>query len=436
MNGIWNLPKLTHCHLGLSFVDENYFISSTVLSLSLKYLTISDVLCYRNEINRLVTNTPNLRYLFAHVNTTDKLEHLTSSFLWIKTLKLVWNGIPTSLTNLLIYTPHVSCLTVETTTIDMNGYQWENIISTYLPKLKTFQLKMDVNLDSRSETIEEFHCLFNTFTTSFWIHERQWFVRCDCYPQRMCSVVYLYTLPYAFDTFHIYPTSFGMLSLSTSPNIEDHRQYDRVRTLVYDSSFNDEIMFHLVFPNVNHLVLNLPYSNYLFSILLRLDRLLSLNVTLYEPDILSQLQSLFRRAPHLHSLSIASFNHSSSPWLLLQSASASVKQIDLQGFIPSNTDFCFNQELCAQLIQSPLAANCEALSIQVENRSNIIDLVNNMVNLRTLGVHSHDDPWKDCRKQISIEEDELVSWLKVRLPSSCTIFRDPNVDGSLRLWIR
>jgi hypothetical protein len=436
INGIWNLPKLTHCRLGLTFANENYFISTTIVSLSLKHLFIPDLLCPLNEMDGLLKNTPNLQYLCVNVNAINELEYLLSSVSLIQTLRLVWNGTPDLLTNLLKCVPNLSRLTVETTCIDMDGHQWEYIISTHLPKLKVFRLKIDIDLHPHFETEEEFHRLFSTFTTSFWIHEHQWFVRCDYYPQKTRSALCLYTLPYAFDTFHIHPNSFGMWSLSTSPNIDDHRLYDCVHTLVYDSSFNDQVMSHLVFSNVYHLVLNLPYTDQLFSLLPNIDRLLSLNITLYKYDILSHLQVLLDRASHLHSLCINSFDHPSSSCAVLASTSASVQCIDLKGFIPLNEDFCFDEELCVQFIQSSLGKYCEILSLTVGNRSNIIDLVNNMVNLRTLHVQCYDDQWKYRRQYASTEEDELVDWLKVRLPSSCTIVRDANLNCSLRLWIR
>jgi hypothetical protein len=436
INGIWSLPKLTHCHLGLTFADENYFISTKVVSLSLKHLFIPNLLCRLNEMARLFNNTPNLWYFCVRVNATNELEQLSSSALSIKTLKLSWNGGPGFMTNLLKSVPNLSRLTVVTTCININGHQLEQIIITHLPKLKVFRLKMDIDLDLRFWTEEEFHRLFNTFTTSFWIDKRKWFVRCDCYPQKTRSALCLYTLPYAFDTFHIRSSGFGMWSLSTSPNIDNHCVYDCAHTLVYDSSFSDRVLSHLVFSNVCHLVINLPYNDHLFSLVPKLDRLFSLDITLYEDDISSQLQILFDRASHLHSLSINSFDRPSSFQLVIESTSASVRRIDLQGFIPSNDDFCFDEELCVQFSCSSLGINCEILSITVVNRSNIIHLVDNMANLRTLHVRCQDDQWEYGREHASTGEDELVDWLKARLPSSCTIVRDASLNCGLRLWIR
>ena len=232
------------------------------------------------------------------------------------------------------------------------------------------------------------------------------------------------------------PISFGRRSLSTSPKINNQQVYNCVRTLIYDPSFDSEGLFDFVFPNVDHLVTNIPYNEYLFSLLPNLNRLSSLDITLYEYFSLSRLQVLLHRAPHLYSLTIKSFDRPSSVEMIIESTSTSVRRLDLQGYIPYSECFCFVEELCFQFSQSPLGRNCEMLSITVENRSNIICLIENMINLRTLHVKSQDDQRDNWREFVSTEEDELVDWLKVRLSATCTIVRDGRLQSSLHLWIR
>jgi hypothetical protein len=70
---------------------------------------------------------------------------------------------------------------------------------------------------------------------------------------------------------------------------------------------------------------------------------------------------------------------------------------------------------------------CEVLSITVENRTTIIDLLNTMPNLRALNVLSRDDSWKDEDDDSSpSKNDELVEWLQHRLPFTYTITRNSN----------
>lgn len=50
----------------------------------------------------------------------------------------------------------------------------------------------------------------------------------------------------------------------------------------------------------------------------------------------------------------------------------------------------------------------------VQNRTNIINLINTMIHLRVLNVYSQDDQ----------NNDELIQWLKHHLPSTCIISRN------------
>ena len=44
--------------------------------------------------------------------------------------------------NMLKIMPNLSCLIIQTQRISFNGYQWEEIIEEYLPKLKKFRFLM------------------------------------------------------------------------------------------------------------------------------------------------------------------------------------------------------------------------------------------------------------------------------------------------------
>ena len=406
-----------------------------MVSFSLNYLSMPDLLCYVNEMNSLFRSTPNLQYLCVRTDTNNQLQQLSLSVLSIKKIRLSWNNSRIIMTDLLKNMLNLSHLRIETTCIYMDGHYWERIISTYLSKLKTFRLKMDIDLGPWFGSEEEFHRLLSTFTTPFWIKEHQWFIRCDCYLQRTRSPLCLYTVPYAFDTFHIHPVSFGRRSLSTSPKINNQQVYNCVRTLIYDPSSDSEGLFDFIFSNISHLVINLLYNEHLFSLVPKLKSLSSLDVTIYEYDRSPQLQVLLDQAPHLYSLTIKSFDRPSSVKMIIESTSTSVRRLDLQGYIPYSEYFCFDEELCFQFSQSPLGRNCEILSITVENQSNIICLIENMINLRTLHVKSRDNQRANRREFISTEEDELVDWLKVRLSATCTIIRDGGLQSSLRLWI-
>ena len=56
---------------------------------------------------------------------------------------------------------------------DLNGYEWENLIRNYLPKLEQFQLKMKFQMFNPNQRDQ----LLKSFQTPFWIKERQWFIQ-------------------------------------------------------------------------------------------------------------------------------------------------------------------------------------------------------------------------------------------------------------------
>jgi hypothetical protein len=90
---------------------------------------------------------------------------------------------------------------------------------------------------------------------------------------------------------------------------------------------------------------------------------------------------------------------------------------------------------CISLIQSFLGNQCEVLLINIENRSIVLDLIENMSNLRALTIQCQDDQWGDSNESL-LNEDELIQWLKFRIPSNSLIIRDEREMSVIRLWIR
>jgi hypothetical protein len=107
--------------------------------------------------------------------------------------------------------------------------------------------------------------------------------------------------------------------------------------------------------------------------------------------------------------------------------SSSVRYLDLRGLTHSDDNQYYNDQQCSSLIRSPLGNQCEFLLIEVDKRTNIIDLVNKMKHLRTLNVR--------CRDRQN-NGDELIKWLQHHLPSTCTFAKDSRFSNDIRLWIR
>ncbi len=79
--------------------------------------------------------------------------------------------------------------------------------------------------------------------------------------------------------------------------------------------------------------------------------------------------------------------------------------------------FVFNEEQCEHFVLCPLGIQCEILFITVNNRNNILHLINRMKNLRALNIQSQDDQWNRNKEELS-NEDELIIWLNDRLPTT------------------
>ncbi|UJR24448.1 hypothetical protein I4U23_005824 [Adineta vaga] len=86
-----------------------------------------------------------------------------------------------------------------------------------------------------------------------------------------------------------------------------------------------------------------------------------------------------------------------------------------------------------ELCRSPLGIQCETLTITVKNKRNILALINNMPNLRSLHVCSLDYYWP-TNGSVSFAIEEIVQWLRQQLPSTCAVTEDYSSD--ILVWIR
>jgi AAA+ ATPase superfamily predicted ATPase len=127
-NQIWSLSKLTYCYLNNCFNYKNYFPNPTVISPSLRHLSIPNTTCSFSTLTHLCQYTPNLQYLsVTFIDNSDQLE-LSLSILSIIRLKISFNGSLNILEHLLQNLPNLYHLSLETYDICINGYEWEEMI--------------------------------------------------------------------------------------------------------------------------------------------------------------------------------------------------------------------------------------------------------------------------------------------------------------------
>ncbi|CAF1338382.1 unnamed protein product [Rotaria sordida] len=429
ISNIWRLIKLTHCTLDIIFEYGLTFVGLSIISTSIKYLSIKNFIFSSIELNHLLKSTPYLQYLcitFFGESTNIELHRIHSVPL-ITNLKLHFNGSLNSLINILQSMPNLLYLTIETGTINLNGNQWKKILIDYIPKIKKFRFLMKILLFKHHNIEEQLEDFLNTFQTSFWLDEHQWFVRLD-WPKHANKVFVIYTLPYCFnDTYVIYQNRW---SKTTCPNVHDYNSYDRVTNVFYKGHIDNLIVFPVHYPNIRRLTLRLPFDNHFWSIIPTLDRLISLEVieTRENSRSESQLKDLLNRAPRLDFLSVDAMS-----FLLLAQSNIthdSLRRIQLKHY-RTKTNRYMNVTQCSILADSLLGRQCEVLIIRIENRTIILDLINKMYNLRVLNCECQDDNWTN--NSLLCSKDELVEWLRNSLPE--TYFISRYRSRLVRLWI-
>ena len=417
---IWSLPKLVSCHLYMSRRGENHFYVPTIQSRSLEHISLFLHDLQWNDLNQLIESTPNLKSISTSVKYSSDHSHAESvlRILTKCTLYLVDVSIVPTMN---IAFPSMSGLrSLDVYMWDglISGCLWERIIRHSLPQLKIFHLTMEKIFFHEENLEEKVDELFNTFGTSFWIDEHQWFVRCFT----MDTTIYLSTrfiTPYCSDTLSL------NLWRSTYPDDDQKQFYNNITRISNETFFDKSTIFsNIRFSNIEYLCLKLPFNDQIYSIISDFKRLKTLSIVSYVDRYSSQLQTLLGRVPCLQKLSISQDTSLPLQSSLFKQKNTSIRELH---FFSYNC-YYFNENECLLLICSPLAIQCEVLSIQVQNRQSVISLVKNLLHLRSLIVTCQDDQYEE-------EQSELVTWLKKHLSSKYLIVRDPDNVKNILIWI-
>jgi len=420
INIIWSLPKLIYCKLENILLYEIFLYTPTIKSYSLQYLIFDNISRNLIEFSRLCEYTPHLQYLKISIWDLHSIEELPFEFQSLNKLKLSFQGSLQVLTNILKSIPNLHCLIVKTQRIILSGYQWEQIIENYLPKLKIFRFLMEFSFlnENYQEQINE---LLQSFQTQFWLEKHQWFIEYYSNPYNENRLISLYTLPYFFDYF-VYQNNMNFKS--TCPNNEHHFMYNCVHSLEYDLGISKEISLYspLNFSNIRNLYIDLPFNEHFWSIVPSINQLISLNIERFNNGKARiQLQTLLDRSPNLYSLNFKSPYF--SPKLLFELKCITIRRLNLL-----ECNHWFNKQQCIDLINSSFSKQCEIIFIKIKKRSNILQFIKKLNQLRTSIFQCEDDKWET-------EENHLIEWLYHHLSSTCSINRDINKQY-IQIWIR
>ncbi|CAF3953569.1 unnamed protein product [Rotaria sordida] len=289
---------------------------------------------------------------------------------------------------------------------------------------------------SRDQQIKqnEAEKLFNSFRSSFWIYQKQWFVRCFIGEH----VISLNTLSNKPDE---YETILGLCKYTCSDD-DYQKYYNCITTINNITFFNQPIPPNIRLSNITYLCKEFPFNAQFWSIVPNLNRLKTLTLSSYDDTMKSEVQAILDRAPYLTTLSIQQNASLPIQMSLFKYTNPSIRKLDLEDYV-----HYFNEKECLLLSRSSLGVQCEVLYIRVNNRENITTLVKNMVNLRILRIYRSDEKYSDSahihlkrnndetfRETDNINIDELIQWLKDQLSSTSVVVKDLHYVHNILIW--
>ncbi len=184
--------------------------------------------------------------------------------------------------------------------LSTDGCVWEDLIRSSFPLMKRFKFYFPFNYSYIS--IVEIEKIISSYSSSFYIDEKKWFIRCDVFANYGQGAIY--SLPFAFDQFILFNDFYESKILTLSNNNYSKKNlYEKVKTFLVES---------LPYWNIDYessdrrSILSLIRNNYFNSI----ERFHFLPNTRfyrqrYHTDVLSNnLFSLIKKMPRLYSLDI------------------------------------------------------------------------------------------------------------------------------------
>ena len=431
VNHIWSLPELKRCTIGIGFIGQTIFCLPSVVSSSLESISIQTIQVRLDQLGRLFECTPGLQSLSISVPSFVDNNYVPAPLFTLIDLSITsrFTCSATNMVNLLQNTPNLRRLKIDLSSELINGDQLEEWILNHLPSLQKFQCKMKATLPVGQSVQTRAEGLMNSFGSSFWIDEHQWFVRCVTWNR----TIFLYTLP------SDYKDNLPALCKSTCLADGEEDFYDSVTKIISPTFFDQPIPSCIRLNNINYLCLNLPINERFWSIVPNFNVLQSLELRFHVNAFQSQVQALLNRAPRLKIVTIN--QHESTPLqtALFQYKNVAVRELDLR-----NINHYFREEECMKLSLSLLDSQCEKLSILVENFQSIISLIEHMSKLRTLNVRCKDEKFTE-QSPVKTKPDGLeyfiedknacLERLKNHLPPACIVIRDPKLVCNILIWV-
>ena len=223
INHIWTLPKLNHCILDIHFNSNEQNFLPTISSKSITKISMTHLYRTVNQFNELFERTPNICLLKGRLKSYDDGDQqLHSSIEFITTLNLFVTGSSRGLLNMLEKMPNLYRLAIKTFNIIIDGHQWQKVIVNHLSKLKFLEFHMNYQLHDYDDKRQVVNNLLDTYFNSYWLVDRQCFVRCQWVSHDPRHFISLYSLPDFTQSFIIQPLSFTTRTRSTCSSEDDY----------------------------------------------------------------------------------------------------------------------------------------------------------------------------------------------------------------------
>ncbi|CAF1426878.1 unnamed protein product [Adineta steineri] len=416
---IWSLPKLRICSLTNFTIVSGKFCIPAKISSSLQSVKMTSFKLHINQIDQLMKNTPHLKHLSIYTKISSDMndDYNSSSLSTLINLDMFVSHI-FDLSKMVLFLKNLSNLrhlNIRFRNNMINGYEWEQIIRNYLFKLKIFELDMSDDISTNQNIEDYMNQLLDSFQSSFWINEHQWFVHCYIVDE----TIHLST---SSKCYYYYPDQkLPRIWKSTNPKDTQQDLYRSI-TMINEKYFEQPMPSDICLSKIDYITIKFPLHNQFWSAISNFNRLYGINVLSYNDTYQSELQNLFDRAPKLRSLCI---NQDDS--LPLQASFFKCINPSIHSLSFFKMNHCLNEEECSLFCDSPLGMQCETCSFNVTNRHCITILVKNMINLQALHIY--------CQEISEENRVEVIKWLKDSLPSTCFVTRDPYSAIGVRIWM-
>lgn len=401
LDTIWSTLSLRRCSLDIVIDGHESFPMPGTSSASMECVSLlsASMTIKSSQLTQLFERTPCLRRLTIStkliIDTDEKLIRYPT--LKVLKVRLVEMNNAVRLSCFLRHFPALRSLDIDMESLLLNGYKWKYLLRKHLCLLREFRLKMLKRFVDHRNREDQLRDLIDSFRQSFWIDQHRWFVRAFANTSSIC----LYTpdlYEYEEETL---PTSFA----STNPS--------------------DEQSMH--WTNIEHIFLKFYPMN------TDLSRLKSLIISPHIDLSEEQFQTLFDRTPHLRHLEVHQEASTPLQMSILDCRCPSLRSLSFR--CDRNIKYrYFNQRECLALTRSILLRCCELVSIGVTNRKSILDLLDGTGHVFLWNIQCGDDR-RPPSLTTMVDNEEIIRWLKHRLPSAYSIIADAHDTDMIRIWV-